>query len=107
MQLTVPAQPTTAEPAQGRRLRVLDTPAVKSREKSVRACSLACTQLDFSTTAQDRLPREWCSHSGLGRPASVNLIKTIPTDVPVGQPNVDRALLRSSAQVILDCVTLK
>lgn len=66
MQLTVPAQPIPAEPAQGRRLRVLDTPAAKSREKSICACSFAAILLDFSVTVPDRLPREWCYHCGLG-----------------------------------------
>lgn len=106
MQLTVPAQPIPAEPAQGRRLRVLDTPAAKSREKSICACSFvlcSISPLQFRTA----FPGSGATTVGWARPASVNLIKTIPTDTPVGQPNVDSALLRISAQVILDCVTLK
>lgn len=52
-------------------------------------------------------PREWFYAQWAGLPTLINLIKTIPTCTPVGQPNVDNPLLRLSAQVILGCVKLK
>ena len=38
------------------------------------------------------LPREWCYHSGLGLLILIHSIKTVPTEVAIGQPNVRRSL---------------
>lgn len=77
------------------------------RNQSVHVVLLLVFSLISPLQFRTAFPGRGATHSGLGPPTSVNLIKTIPTDTPVGQPNVDSATPRISAQVILDCVTLK
>lgn len=52
----------------------------------------------LSYTVQELLPRNGVTHSKLGLPTSVSLIRTIRTDMLIGQPDVDNPLLRTSSR---------
>lgn len=77
--------------------------AVKRAERNecMHAHLLACVQLSFSMLIQSRALRlgNGATHSGLGLPISINLIKvTSPQiDIPISQPSVDNPLLRLSS----------
>lgn len=59
----------------------------KSRERNAYMFS---TQLAFSLLRQFRIQ----THSGLGLPTPINIIKTIPPDMPMGQQDLDNPPLR-------------
>ena len=72
---------------------------VKSREKRMRACFLACTQLTCSAHTHFRTPclRPGASHSKLDSPTSINLRQS-PTETLIGQPNTDSSSPKLSSQ---------
>lgn len=52
----------------------------------------------LSYTVQELLPRNGVTHGKLGLPTSVSLIRTIPTEMLMGQPDVDNPSLRTSSR---------
>lgn len=76
----------------------------------VKCCSLACTMFLYSYhfyTAQDPLPRDGTSGSGLDLPLSISSRGNAPTDMLTGQSACDRSSIETpSFQVILGCVKM-
>lgn len=70
-------------------------------------CSPACwlSSDPFLHSHSSRQAGNSATYSGLALPTPVNLIM-VPTDTPMGQPNIDRPSLRLSSGVILGCVKL-
>lgn len=87
---TLTSQPPSLIPGNSRWLEFIagQSPSPdKSRERNAYMFS---TQLAFSLLRQFRIQ----THSGLGLPTPINIIKTIPPDVPKGQQDLDNPPLR-------------
>lgn len=61
-------------------------------------------QFLFPYTTQDPNPGKDSTHFSAG--SSVIIVKTIPTDVPIGQPDLDSVALAFSFQMVLNRVAI-